>query len=262
MIQIQSNCGQVLRHIRAFKQAVPRALEGAIIGLGIERFRATANAVLTALATPGQERLVTAFVGAVDWDLVKRGAIWTLKVPLGAPGLASVSAAQAAILRTHGYMRREPADDDRADPFSGTRLRPLRATPDEAANLNLVRTAIEEWATREKRLGPDETPAEAAERIAWILGVSDDTRPGSRSSAVDDAAAALTPHIQKWMIDHPSGDAAGSRGSDDATIQGWLEAVLYAWRVMVLEELPALVRAALHKAWVQTENAPGLINAE
>lgn len=110
-----------------------------------------------------------------------------------------------------------------------------------AQELEQLRQGIRDWVREEKRKDAKEEglgDEQIAENIMFILGVHERSDPLETSPDLEAARAALTPHIEAFMV---AGDVEGRSGLTAERASEWLKAILKAWREMVLREAPAVL---------------------
>jgi len=117
----------------------------------------------------------------------------------------------------------------------------------------------------QRDLKEDGTPysdEEIAERLQVILGISRKAVPRDRSPVMDDAAAALTRGINRWLLGEGENPPVNYRNNsktspptvDPPIARQWLEAVLAAWKAYLLAQLPTRIHLQLEKLF---KNAKG-----
>lgn len=153
----------------------------------------------------------------------------------GGPDLAGAKDAYGSKLTT-------PAGQERK--YAG-------AFVEEQRNLADVREGLLDWVRTEKRKetepgGRDAglSDEEIAERLEWILGLRG--APRDHTAAMQEAAEALRPHVQKFLDEHGEGGVQSPKstvqGSTEETVRTWLAAVLAAWRAYLGAAVPDKVR--------------------
>lgn len=236
---IKSNVGAVLARMKFLEAKVPEMMTR-VLGEGQrwdEVATRTAERTLLALAEPDERGFVGLFVATIVTEVFGEsgGFDLSMKEPGTSAGAVdrAIGAVDAQLVSTHNGQRHE-------------RRNPGNLGMGDQATVDRVKEGILGWVRDEKRklTGPGEmdeglSDEEIAQRIGWILF---DPYP-AMSERMKSAREKLAPHIQDYMI-RQDREAAGLRGE---TVDGWLRAVLAAWRSMIQTQLPEKVRQEFAK---------------
>jgi hypothetical protein len=247
MIAIESNIGGVLRQAQQFEALVPAALIASVEkDRWLQPARLAAQVALNVLARSESERaLIPFFVAAVETHTLSPVG---LRIAMEAP--TSESDASLA----EGFM-------DKARSVEAARHRPGPRTSegwDQGAEMTatMLNEALLEWVQSFKRLDPDEEHVVAegnAQTIVNRLRYMLSGRSSAADANVDRLARAIDHYLQEiwwpaWF------------GSDEPypKTAGWLEAVLAAWRALILTQWPSVMKQDIKKAWAKSQTQLGV----
>lgn len=226
-LAIHSNLKQVVEHVERFTGQLP----GYVLKLvepkpWLAVARREAEQVLRALAKdPDEEALVPKFVEAVTTEVFSATAMeWSLENVRE----QAVQVLQAMQLDQFGPLTQW------ADRAQANRL---------AALIELwVATPVEQGGKRRDERDAGKSDAEIARGLVMIFF-------GPRSEGRNAASLALLPHIQAFA----ERQAARAGGLSPERVMLWLEAVLGAWRDVILQDLPPMMKAQIRRCWGTTK---------
>lgn len=283
MILIQSNIGEAIGRLERLYHGLPGALQRAVAPVfWSQRLKLTAGLTLRAQWAQEKnpalkefyERMTPLIVDTMVSEVFPEAVSYRLGIPerAGPTGVDIEGAAETNLERRTptGRIKKEVVNQGIFDP----------ATLDRAGeeNVQRVRQVILDWVMMEKEWGPGDRkadgspmdPEELAERIGIILGVSAGAAPRGRTPAMEEAAGRLAKAIEGWLAGEgntpppdygtgsepppwrsPSGGTnavvlAGQR-FDPKVAKQWMEAVMAAWKALVLSMLPGRVEAEIRK---------------
>lgn len=208
-MRIESNIKGVQDRLSRYQRAIPVAMQRANAAPEwAAEAQELAHKTLTALATPEQKPFIAEFVQTVRHGLWEGGFNLRMRSPFPpATSLAQFQAAGQAV----------QARDLSQNLFLG-----------EVQNFEEM---LLEWVANEKnkdRRDAGKSDAEIAGLISWIM--LGQHAPGTKAAA---AQAKLTPHIADFIARQNQQNRL-----DAVTVDRWLRAVLQAWRLLVLTQLP------------------------
>lgn len=251
MIRFKSNIKEVIAQLERLPGEVHAAMQRAV-----EPKRWTAPALIRAeqallmVATPAQRQLIPTFVNAIRVTVFigagGKGFEASLAAPQGDPTQDAAQTLVQGVIVQEAELRKK--SDLRADILQ-------RQMPAFMANRERISEAILDWVKRGGyNVDPDDpsagklydadrdmgySPEQIAVRLEAILFGKDQTRSGSPKVA--DARAGLSRRLYEYM----AAQMQEEMKFDAVTVNLWLNAVLMAWREMVLDLLPAVVRQEL-----------------
>lgn len=265
---ITSNIGQVIQNLKMLDKEIPTLLMRIMEGEQLfSLLRSIAREVLSVhihkkaggLAGPDLRIIEDEFINAITNGLTRR--VTRQGVEFSAhfdeaystpPSLAEASELNIGAHTKTGRIRKaflQPVNSPGFAQGTGSIL-------DDDENLQSVRAAIMAWVEMEKdkdHRDAGKTDAEIADDIMFIMGVHQTRAPHGDSDLRRDAMERLMPHIEDFIQRASSGQVPGLETKvvqtiDDATMTGWLNLVIEAWRARVPEFLREQIEIELEKA--------------
>jgi hypothetical protein len=222
MISIKSNIDKVMERT-AKRLAALRAAPAAVLDreLWLAEAMAAAEGAVRAILAPREEGHVAGFIKAVRVDLISGGMAWTLE--WNAPNRDVLPAVKGNIIL--GGL-----------PLFEGELAGLRGTMDDLV-LEWVEAGLEgdPLGKRIDVRDAGQTAAQIAEKIKGVLF-------GYRSSERVDATKEIMPHLQAFINAN-----SGASGLAPETAAVWLKTVIEAWKVLIGNKMPGMIREAIKK---------------
>jgi len=240
MIAIDTNLDGVIRRLERFRAGLPAVM---LRSMDPKRWRLPAyNAARLALESletdPVKRRLIPIFIAGIRSQIFGISGFSLLLTPpqndVRLSGTVQSAVTAMAAIQSHKGKQNQPSEDEEV----------LFAEVDKA---------IEDWVRQEKELSLEEQAelATAADPEQFYRDLSRRIRMLLFDPKIDAEAAnraGLAAAIQAWLQEQEPSTAA----LDTETAGQWLITILNAWRQMVLNQLPQLVKQEIRKLWRET----------
>lgn len=262
---VRSNVREVIHRLKRLQEGLPGVIrDSAAPVYWLPRLEASATKTIRALWASERvlakrelyERLTPKIVATVTGAFVEHGVDFLMHVPTS--GVGQDGGVNVAAASQYNLGVRTPTG----------RIRKYAVMEEEQQkNLEATRQAVRDWVMLEKRRDERDTKAdgtplsdeEIADRILQILGLKENAAPGRRGPETEAAAEALSGAIQRWLAGegetpptNPGKDlgvGGGGVGLDPETLRQWLNAVLLAWRSLLLAGIPDRIALGIRKLW-------------
>lgn len=260
-MRIESNLKGVIRSLRRFEAEVPVAMDRALDpGRWREPLRRRAEQTLRRIAEQGEERYIPMFMAS----FALRGLQIGFEAMLSGPRLAQDATATALAAAERAKRPGRPGRSD-FEVFVGGE--PIRVrTTDEAAAVERVNRAIDDWVREEKRqdfkesIYPGKTDEEIANNIKFILFFQNPAvtqTSDSGGSQLAHARKSLAGAIQDF-IERQDKSPFAPDPMPPITIQIWLFDVLQEWVAFVRSDMMPTVHQEIRKAWRRAHTELGV----